>query len=212
MFGDPYRNEKRWNYKKIGALFANISRGKQPSYVEDSNVRVINQACIYWDKINLEKVKYHDINSSKNYIIVSPGDLLINSTGTGTLGRCNVVPNFCDDNIYIVDSHVTVLQNSKEIDAIFFKWLLNYKGIQKDFYIQCVNGSTNQIELSKEKLRNYMIIVPPLDLQNQFADFVAQVDKSKLVVQRGAWLAGLFIKTIHYIESMHNKFHSDRRG
>jgi type I restriction enzyme S subunit len=44
-----------------------------------------------------------------------------------------------------------------------------------------VNGSTNQIELSKEKLSDILMIVPPMDLQEQFAAFVRQSDKSKLL-------------------------------
>ena len=50
---------------------------------------------------------------------------------------------------------------------------------KKKIYAECVNGSTNQIELSKEKLSDVLLVVPPMERQEQFAAFVRQSDKSK---------------------------------
>ena len=113
---------------------------------------------------------------------ISEYSILINSTGTGTLGRCNVFPELRDDYVYVVDSHVTTLQESSEINAWFFKWFFQHNGIQAKIYSECVNGSTNQIELSREKLSNAMMIVPPIELQNQFAEFVIETNKLKLTL------------------------------
>lgn len=184
MFGNPLTNDRNWNCKRIGALFDTVSRGKQPSYVEHSSVRVINQACIYWDKFNKENVKYHDDHSTKKTLSISEGDILINSTGTGTLGRCNVFPAINDGYTYVIDSHVTALQAGTEINAWFFKNFFHCDDVQKKIYSECVNGSTNQIELSKEKLSDVLMIVPPMALQEQFASFVRQSDKSKYHIQK----------------------------
>lgn len=184
MFGAPLSNEKRWPLKRIGDLFGLISRGKQPSYVDHSSVRVVNQACIYWDRVNFENVKYHDPQSGKKTLPVKKDCILINSTGTGTLGRCNVFPDLTDGYVYVVDSHVTVLSGSSDVNAYFFKCFLHREDVQKKIYAECVNGSTNQIELSKEKLSDVLLIVPPVELQEQFAAFVRQSDKSKLFVKQ----------------------------
>ena len=182
MFGAPLSNEKGWPLKRIGELFSLISRGKQPSYVDRSSVRVVNQACIYWDRFNFENVKYHDSQSGKKTLPVKKDCILINSTGTGTLGRCNVFPELTDGYVYVVDSHVTVLAESHDVNAHFFKCFLQRDDVQKKIYAECVNGSTNQIELSKEKLSEVLLIVPPTELQEQFAAFVRQSDKSKFAV------------------------------
>ena len=179
MFGAPLSNEKGWPLKRIGDLFSLISRGKQPSYVDHSLIRVINQACVYWDRFNLENVKYHDSQSGKKTLPIKKDCILINSTGTGTLGRCNVFPELTDGYTYVVDSHVTVLSGSSDVNAYFFKCFLHREDVQKKIYAECVNGSTNQIELSKEKLSDVLLIVPPINLQEQFAAFVRQSDKSK---------------------------------
>ena len=70
------------------------------------------------------------------------------------------------------------------MNAYFFKCFLHREDVQKKIYAECVNGSTNQIELSKEKLSDVLLIVPPIDLQEQFAAFVRQSDKSKFVALR----------------------------
>ena len=184
MFGAPLSNEKGWPLKRIGELFSLISRGKQPSYVDYSSVRVVNQACIYWDRFNFENVKYHDSQSGKKTLPVKKDCILINSTGTGTLGRCNVFPELTDAYVYVVDSHVTVLSGSSDVNAYFFKCFLHREDIQKKIYAECVNGSTNQIELSKEKLSDVLLIVPPIELQEQFAAFVRQSDKSKFELEQ----------------------------
>lgn len=184
MFGAPLSNEKGWPLKRIGDLFNLISRGKQPSYVDHSSVRVVNQACIYWDRFNFENVKYHDSQSGKKTLPVKKDCILINSTGTGTLGRCNVFPELTDGYVYVVDSHVTVLSGSSDVNAYFFKCFLHREDVQKKIYAECVNGSTNQIELSKEKLSDVLLIVPPIELQEQFAAFVRQSDKSKFELEQ----------------------------
>ena len=184
IFGAPLSNEKGWPLKRIGDLFSLISRGKQPSYVEHSLIRVINQACVYWDRFNLENVKYHDSQSGKKTLPIKKDCILINSTGTGTLGRCNVFPELTDGYTYVVDSHVTVLSGSSDVNAYFFKCFLHREDVQKKIYAECVNGSTNQIELSKEKLSDVLLIVPPINLQEQFAAFVRQSDKSKFELEQ----------------------------
>ena len=182
MFGNPISNRMRWDTRTIGELFAIISRGKQPVYCETSNIRVINQACVYWDKFNLNNVKYHDPTSKKKTLPVRSGCFLINSTGTGTLGRCNVFPEMNDDYTYVIDSHVTMLDGCELINPFFMKCLFQREDVQEKIYAEYVNGSTNQVELSKEKFSEMRIILPPIELQEQFAAFVQQTDKSKSAV------------------------------
>ena len=178
LFGDPFCNE-HWNCKPLDQIFSMIGRGKQPKYVENSNIRVINQACIYWDGIKYENVKFHDSTSKKAKLTLEPGDVLINSTGTGTLGRAQVFDIGADEIEYITDSHVTVLRGTEKILPQFFQMILSLPETQSRIYADCVNGSTNQIELSKEKLCALEVITPDIVLQKQFVDFIKQSDKSK---------------------------------
>ena len=185
MFGNSNNKEK------IKSLNNYFSRGKSPNYVESSKIGVINQACIYWDCFKMENIKYQDelrISSSFEKII-RKNDILITSTGTGTLGRCNVYSD--EDNRYIADGHVSILRLKEEIiNPTYFKYYFMQDKVQKKLYSECVNGSTNQIELSKDKFLNFDVSVPDIEKQNRFADFVKQIDKQKFVLY----------KTIEYLE------------
>ena len=167
----------------FGKEFSFISRGKSPSYVELSDLAVINQACIYWNGLNFDKVKYNDVSYSGDRILQF-GDVLVNSTGTGTLGRANIFMRRSADKRYMADSHVTIIRGSVSCHPVYIKCYLEQAKIQDAIYRNCVSGSTNQIELSKEKFKELELPVPPMTLQQQFAAFVEQTDKSKLAVQQ----------------------------
>ena len=174
MFGDIKIKEKM---KNVSVYF---SRGKTPNYVEKSNIKVISQACIYWDEFKYEKAKYQDENKALKSLekMIENGDVLITSTGTGTLGRCNVY--YGEEHKYMADSHVSILRlNYKEVNPIFFKYYFMQEKVQKELYAECVNGSTNQIELSKDRFLNFRILIPEITLQNQFSEIVKQIDKQK---------------------------------
>ena len=174
MFGDIKIKEKM---KNVSVYF---SRGKTPNYVEKSNIKVISQACIYWDEFKYEKAKYQDENKALKSLekMIENGDVLITSTGTGTLGRCNVY--YGEEHKYMADSHVSILRlNYKEVNPIFFKYYFMQEKVQEELYAECVNGSTNQIELSKDRFLNFRILIPEITLQNQFSEIVKQIDKQK---------------------------------
>ncbi|PBF82564.1 type I restriction endonuclease subunit S [Clostridioides difficile] len=185
MFGEPINNTKKFDMKKIKEISIYLKRGVSPKYVEQSNIKVINQKCIYWRNLKVENCKYYDENLKEKIedIFLKQNDILINSTGTGTLGRC-VKFNKIDNSEYIADSHVTVLRSiSNNLNSDYFAALFEFTNIQDTLYRKCVNGSTNQIELSVSKLGEYLIMVPPIEFQNQFSEFVKQVDKLKLKIE-----------------------------
>lgn len=180
-FVEMFENDNM-NEKTIEDVASFCSRGKSPKYVTESKLKVINQACIYWDRFKFENVKYNEEDYDGDRII-SNNDLLICSTGTGTLGRCNIF-RVSDDSRYMADSHVTIIRLNGHILPEVFKAWFERPRTQGKLYSDCVSGSTNQIELSKEKLKNMNILVPPINLQKQFASFAKQVDKSKFAVQK----------------------------
>lgn len=88
-------------------------------------------------------------------------------------------------------NHAVVSKDFPVFDILTEKILpsvLLFSVLQEGFIKQIQNssfGATNRQRIKENVFGNYTITLPPLDLQNQFADFAAQVDKSKLVVQRG---------------------------
>lgn len=161
-----------WNVIALKRYASYISRGRSPNYTDDKDkgIPIINQACIYWDGLRLENVKLQDSNMLTGYRgKIHPGDLLINSTGTGTLGRIGVF-NLPGD--YLADSHVTIVRPTKEVFAKYLYYILQTDVYQGYIYSVLATGATNQIELSREGLSNTPIIVPPPETQKSIAHFL----------------------------------------
>ena len=160
-------------------MCCSFGRGKSPNYVDSSPIKVINQACIYWDGLRLQNVKFQDEMRFKNANKLKVGAVLLNATGTGTLGRSYIFEE--KEGIFTADRHVAVFYPNEEILLPrFLQVFFSLPTTQETIYADCVNGSTNQIELSKEKMALVSIPVPELTLQKRFVEFVQQSDKSKL--------------------------------
>jgi len=158
---------EEWDVAKLKRVVNHVGRGISPKYAEKSSIAVINQACIYWEGISEDDLKYHeetDISELRKGLL-KKGDLLLNSTGTGTLGRALL---FNLDRVCIADSHVTIVRcNRKLMIPSFLRLLVETPLYQSKILNELVAGSTNQIELSREELRN-LIIPLPADEEQQW--------------------------------------------
>ncbi|MFC6906823.1 restriction endonuclease subunit S [Halalkalicoccus tibetensis] len=166
-----------WTAKRLGDIKQLITRGKQPTY-DDDGVPVINQECIYWNGWHFENLRYLDAEVAEDWkdkYFPQKGDIILNSTGQGTLGRAQVYP---DNERRAIDSHVTLLRTTDELSPYFHRYFLeSYLG-QALLYSMCVNGSTGQIELSKTRLDLQPIPLPPLEEQRKIASVLYNVDQA----------------------------------
>ena len=164
---------EHWEVGPLKRFASFVSRGNSPEYVDDSSIQVINQACIYWNGLRLANVKFQretDISAWKGRLAV--GDLLINSTGTGTLGRASI---FDRQGTFIADGHVTVVRlNTGELSTQYLLYLVQTPIYQGYIYAAIISGSTNQIELSRDGLRATPIMVPPIMEQQVIAAFLGR--------------------------------------
>ena len=155
-----------------------IRRGISPTY-SDSGTPVINQKCVRHNgTLILSHTRKHDTAARKispdNYI--QPGDALINSTGTGTLGRSAIVTTV--SNPLTWDSHVTLVRpRSDYLDSRFLGYTLQ---MSENRFITLSQGSTNQIELSRDVVANLPLPALSLTEQRRIADYLdretAQID------------------------------------
>lgn len=168
----PFKNiPSHWQTKRLKYLSSHVARGDSPKYVEKSSIAVVNQACIQWSGLRLENVKYQDDSEPyESSSFLREGDIVINSTGTGTLGR---VALFDVEGVFLADGHVTIVRTLPDVlEPLFLRHILATEAAQNYIYTYCVAGSTNQIELSREALRSLPIPVPPLDEQRAIAKYL----------------------------------------
>ncbi|WP_254767565.1 restriction endonuclease subunit S [Salinilacihabitans rarus] len=166
-----------WTAKRLRDIKELITRGKQPTYADDG-IPVINQECIYWDGWHFENLRYLDeevASEWKEKYFPEGGDVILNSTGQGTLGRAQVYPG---DIRRAIDSHVTLLRTNEELNPYFHRYFLESRLGQALLYSMCVNGSTGQIELSKTRLDLLPVPLPPLEEQRKIAAVLHHVDRA----------------------------------
>jgi type I restriction enzyme S subunit len=162
-----------WAIAKISDITEYLSRGKQPKYAIHSSLPVINQRAIRWFGIQNEHLKYVDSAQFDQWEperFIRPGDILWNSTGTGTLGRACLVAQRDLDPPKVVDSHVTIVRPYQAaVDPRFlFSWIQSSE-VQENI-ASLATGATNQIELSRAAIASMRIPIAPLNEQKRIAD------------------------------------------
>ena len=164
---------QHWDVKRLKFVVDYVSRGNTPTYAVESDIRVINQACVYPDGLRLEKCKFQSpenadgIESWKGFL--KQNDVLINSTGTGTLGRVTLFEEA--EGTYFADGHVTIARDSK--GRINPRYLVRMLSILQDWITSEASvGATNQIELVRGKFQNLLIPVPPLAEQTAIVAYL----------------------------------------
>ena len=175
----PFEVPESWEWTTIGELCSFLSRGKSPKYSEERKYPVFAQKCNLYDgDISLEKARFLDPETiskwSDEYKLID-GDILVNSTGTGTVGRTRLFhSDVLGDYPFVVpDSHVSVVRTFNEIESKFVLAFLS-SDYGQTYIEDNLAGSTNQKELYIGVLDNMQFPLPPHEEQFRI---VTTVDK-----------------------------------
>ena len=188
MFGDPVLNEMGWEKHRLSKLTLKIGSGATPrggreSYVNEG-IALIRSMNVYDGKFIFKDLAYlTNVQAEKlNNVIVESDDVLLNITGA-SVSRCCIVPQIILP--ARVNQHVSIIRCKKHLlSPIFLNQLLitsEFKSLLQK--IGESSGATRQA-ITKNQIEELTIPLPPLSLQNEFADFVGQVDKSQLAIQK----------------------------
>lgn len=155
-----------WKNTTIDSISTFVTRGIAPKYDENSSQIVLNQKCIRDHTIDLSLARRH-IPKKINEKWIKKGDLLINSTGTGTLGR--VAQVWFDANNMTVDSHVTIVRPKSSILESY----IGFWGLSHENEIEAQHtGSTGQTELPRERVKSMELLLPDAETLSKFNDLV----------------------------------------
>ena len=175
----PFEVPEGWEWVTIGKLCSFLSRGKSPKYSEERKYPVFAQKCNLYDgDISLEQARFLDPETiskwSDEYKLID-GDILVNSTGTGTVGRTRLFhSDILGDYPFVVpDSHVSVVRTLEEIESKFVLAFLS-SDYGQTYIEDNLAGSTNQKELYIGILENMQFPLPPHEEQLRI---VTAVDK-----------------------------------
>ena len=176
-FGSNPESEK-WPLVTLDRLTSLISRGIAPKYADDSTQIVLNQKCIRDHYIDTSLARRHKPKVI-NEKWLQYGDLLINSTGEGTLGRAAQVW-FVPENM-TVDSHVTIVRPQSQ-RLLFY---IGLWGISHEREIEALHtGSTGQTELPRDRVKAMELRLPDNDTLTRFNAVIAPIVSAIVVNQQ----------------------------
>ena len=172
----PFEVPNSWVWTTLGEICIFLSRGKSPKYKDDDRTYpVFAQKCnLKEGGISLEQARFIDPNTIDKWAEeykLKTGDILINSTGTGTVGRTRLFNESClgDYPFVVPDSHVSVVRTHDEILSGFIYAYISSNFVQQ-YLEENLAGSTNQKELYIGVLDNLNIPLPPYKEQKRIAD------------------------------------------
>ncbi len=165
-----------WRQGTIGEISSYLNRGVSPKYDDSSQNTVINQRCIRHGRLNMAFARTHSTKVPADKY-VRFGDILINSTGEGTLGRATQVYTTVPD--CTVDSHVTMVRPGEGVNLDYLG--LSVIGMQSRLSVSGV-GSTGQTELGRDVIANMPVLIPPRMVQDKFSQLVAPMRRQAITL------------------------------
>lgn len=186
---EKLRSESVWttsNYRcvRIGDFpeyFTLIQRGVSPQYSMTSGFGMLNQKCVRWYELDLQYMKNvteHSLAKYSREMFTTRGDILVNSTGDGTIGRSAVVRKQRECRL-MYDSHVLMLRVLKEaVNPEYLCLLFNSPYIQSQITQLKSAVATSQTELGVDNLRRVQVILPPLQEQTAIARELSRIRRS----------------------------------
>jgi type I restriction enzyme S subunit len=158
--------KKGWQTEKLGDVCAFLNRGISPHYLESGGICVLNQKCIREHRVSYEPSRRHDAQAKKvgSDRLVQAGDVLVNSTGTGTLGRVAQLRENPSEPT-TVDSHVTIVRPKQgKFYQDFFGYMLV---VIEDAIKEAGEGCGGQTELARSILAEKFKVHYPESLPEQ---------------------------------------------
>jgi type I restriction enzyme S subunit len=159
-------NAQEWKAKNLGEVCDVISRGVSPKYIDDGGICVLNQRCIRGHKVDWTISRRHDesVKLVPSNRLLQFGDGLINSTGTGTLGRVAQILNPLAEPT-TVDSHITIVRPRPDL---FYSQFFGYMLADiEDQLKESGEGCGGQTELARSVVAEKFIVRFPSCLKEQ---------------------------------------------
>lgn len=187
MFGDPVANPKGWDVSTIKKTAITYGDGpfgsnlKSADYVP-SGVRVIrlgNIMCGEFSEKDQSYVSYEKFESLRKYEC-TPGEVVIATLGNPILRAC-IVPDFGVPSIHKADC-IYYETNKEMVLPVFAMCAINHLSMLQRALLDS-HGQT-RARINSTQAGNLPMILPPMDLQQEFAAFVSQVDKSRFIAQQ----------------------------
>lgn len=192
MFGDPVVNERGWNVKKLKNIASTIRSGTTPKggskvYVP-KGITFFRSQNVWRNNLKLNNVAYIDDLTHKKMSKSSLRfkDILMTKTGrfnteNSSLGRAAMYLG--EDDKANVNGHVYLIRLHEEVINEFVLFIIT-TDIYREYIRSVCVGGIDKRQINKEHLEEFPIIFPPIDLQNEFATIIKNIEDQKTALKK----------------------------
>lgn len=189
--------------ESMPVLYKDVMRGKSPKYDDNGVHLILNQKCNRWNFIEIEHAKRVNTNWFNNLdksAFTKEGDIIINSTGEGTIGRASFITKQFEGLMY--DSHLLLLRvDITKINPHYLVFLLNNKYGQSQIESLKSAKSTKQTELGVQNLLKIYFPLPDKKIQDKIVQtIINKIEEGKDLLEMAsnnqAYATSEFEKTI----------------
>ena len=187
MFGDMYLNTMEWRELQLETMADIVSgitkgrkiAGKQLTKVPYMAVSNVKDGYIDWTTVKTIEATDQEINQYR----LLPDDVLMTEGGDpDKLGRGAIIRTPLENCIHQNHIFRVRLDESHILPDYFAEYLKHQRA--KRYFLGCAKQTTGIASVNMKQLKALPVLLPPLELQNEFSAFIRQIDKSKVVVQK----------------------------
>ena len=188
MFGDPVRNTCHWERVLLREVTSKIGSGATPkggkeSYQADG-ITLIRSMNVHDGRFEYKELAHITAEqaSQLDNVTVETNDVFINITGASVARSCIVPAEILPAR---VNQHVAIIRCIQEqLNPVFANQMFLNESFKGQLLSIGESGGATRQAITKQQLETLVVILPPLELQHQFAAFVAQTDQQKLTIQQ----------------------------
>ena len=184
MFGDPVINSRGWKKALIGddcfvTKLAGFEYTQYINYENSGDVVMVKAQNVKNGKLNRKELSFisNEVSDSLPRSQLAPGDVVMTYVGAN-IGDVAIIDN--EYKYHLAPNVAKIRPDSKRYNSIYFMYML----MLLNAYIVKNSADTAKAALGMERIRKLNVFIPPIELQNQFADFVVSTDKLKSKIQK----------------------------
>ena len=196
IFGDPVQNPLNWEISNLGNFIENANNG-MARRGNDKNGKIVLRL------VELQRgfIDYSDCNriaiktNEEKYLLKNNDFLFARVNGNpDNVGRCSYYKDIGEE-VYHNDHIIRVHFDENRLNEYYLNTLLNSEYGKSEFK-KYIKTSAGQYTIAQDGISSAQIPIPPIELQNNFAAFVQQIDKSKFAVQKSLEKAETLYKSL----------------
>ena len=179
MFGDPVKNPKCWMISRLSNHLEVIGGyAFKSDCFKNTGIPVLRIGNINSGAFQANNLVFWEYDKALEKYIMKPGDIVISLTGTVDKDDyANVCILGNDYERYYLNQRNAQLKLGASVNRLFIAQLLKFTEIKSR--LTGISRGVRQANVANRDILNLAVPVPPIELQNEFARFVEQTDKSK---------------------------------